>query len=553
MKHNHGKAIALALFSALLMVLAVPNELFKHGSVFIGFVALAPLYLATLDLRGPKSAALVVGLFGAAQHAGTSFWLWNFHDYRVWTLGSTTAAYFLVYAVLGLYLWLFLAKGRQARPLAFALLWTGFEYCKSTGFLAYPWGLLPYSLTDALPFLQIADATGIYGITFMMAACNAAVAELLRGWRESAPEREGSSLGPLKPPALEPRIRLGYALLALALVAGDAAYGLVRLGERIPQVGSLGAVIVQQNSDPWEDGDEDATLETSIRLAREAIASAPKKPELVVFSETTLRRPYADFRGYFEEQPAGDPLAPFIRETGAWLFTGAPIVLDWKNLTVTNSGVLINPRAEMTQSYAKVHMVPFAEVIPFWDVPPFRSFMQKVVGLDSGWTPGTEYRVFELPTKSGMLRFGAPICFEDAFPDLCREFSLRDADLLVNLTNISWSLTDSAEIQHWASARFRAIESRRALLRSTNGGVSCLVGPRGEVMKELPLFAPASCYVEVPIYRSASPTLYVRWGDWFPRAALLLSAALTIILSIEGANARRRSTQGGRHELHRAA
>jgi apolipoprotein N-acyltransferase len=527
-------SLALAVFSALLMVLAVPNELFKHGSVPLGFIALVPLYFAIFRLRGPKSAALVAGLFGAIQHAGTSFWLWNFQNYRIWTLGSTTVAYFIVYAVLGLYLWLFLVRGGKARPVAFAFLWTGFEYCKSIGFLGYPWGLLPYSLTDALPLLQIADLTGVYGITFVLATCNAAIAELI--------------LGRSRKNALAPKLRIGYAALAILLLLGDIGYGMVKLGERIPQIASIDAVLVQQDTDPWEDGDEEAALEANIGLARKVIAEAPKKPELVLFSETTLRRPFTEFRGFFENHPADYPLVTFIRDSGAWLFTGAPIVVDWKSLDMTNSAILIDPSAQMVKSYAKTHPVPFAEAIPFWDIPAFRTFMQKTVGLDSGWVMGTEYTIFDLPTKSGNVRFGAPICFEDAFSDVCRNFSMQGADLLINLTNISWSLTDSAEIQHWASARFRAIESRKTLVRSTNGGVSCVVGPHGDVIDSLPLFVPIAKLVSIPIYRSA-PTIYVRFGDWFPLAALLLSAALTVILSIEetrASKAERRRWYDGR-------
>ena len=164
------------------MTLALPNELFKHG------LARARLYRPDSICISPLSScpaldrpALVVGLFGSLQHALTSFWLWFFQDYRIWTLGSTTLAYFVVYAVLGIYLWLFLDRGERARPLAFSILWTCFEYQKSVGFLGYPWGLIPYSLTDALPLLQIADITGVYGITALLAACNAALAELILG------------------------------------------------------------------------------------------------------------------------------------------------------------------------------------------------------------------------------------------------------------------------------------------------------------------------------------------------------------------------------------
>jgi apolipoprotein N-acyltransferase len=526
------RALVLAISSAVLMTLAVPNEFFKHGLALLGFIALVPLYIAVLGIARPWTAALVVGLFGSLQHALTSFWLWFFNDFRFWTLGTTTIAYFVVYMVLGLYLWLFLSRSGRARPAAFIALWSSFEYLKSTGFLGYPWGLLPYSLTDALPLLQIADLGGVYGVTAVLAACNAALAELLLGRPPLGAGASGSA-----PLALRPR--LAYLALALGFVAASLGYGLVRMGIAIPRIGSVEAVLVQQNADPWNDNNGDEILAASIDLARKAIEEAGRKPDIVLFSETTLRRPYAESRSYYSKHPNQDPLVPFIRETGAWLCTGAPVVVDWSTYDATNSTILIDPEGDLENSYAKIHPVPFAEAIPFWEVAAFRKFIQNVVGLESGWTMGTEYKVFELPAKSGSFRFGTPICFEDAFADVCRNFLLKDVDLLVNLTNISWSRTESAEIQHWAAARFRAIEARRTLVRSTNGGVSCVVGPYGEVLDSLPLFVATSKFVDVPVYRPSSPTIYVRFGDWFARAALLLSAALFIILSAEGTRRRR--------------
>jgi apolipoprotein N-acyltransferase len=517
--------LALAVASAILMTLAVPNEMFKHGLAPLGFVALIPLYVGILELPGPKTAALVTGVFGALQHGLTSFWLWFFEDYRIWTLGSTTLFYLVVYAVLGLYLWFFLSRGGNARPLGFILLWTCFEYQKSFGFLGYPWGLIPYSLTDALPLLQIADLAGVYGISAVLVACNAAIAELILG------------MGSPRHGLLPIRLRIGYSALAAALVLGSLGYGLVRIATPLPKVGSLDAILVQQNTDPWVDGDEDAAVATNIRLAREALAGATRKPDVIIFSETSLRRPYAESRPYFMQKPALDPLIPFIRDSGAWLLTGAPEIVDfvdWSNFGMTNSAILIDPQGRLAQSYAKIHPVPFAEAIPFMEIPWFKTFIQKTVGLESGWSLGKDFVIFSLPTKSGTLRFGVPICFEDAFADVCRNFSLGGADLLINLTNISWSKTESAEIQHWAAARFRAIEARKTLVRSTNGGVSAVIGPFGETLVSLPLFQSVSRFVEVPVFRSTSPTIYISWGDWFARATLLLSGALAILLIVHG-------------------
>lgn len=508
------------------MSIALPNEVFNFGYAPLGFLALVPLYAAILDAPGHRSAALLVGAFGALQHALSSYWLWFFKDFRFWTLGSTTIAYGIIYAVLGLYLSFFLKKAGRARPFAFALLWAVFEYQKSTGFLGYPWGLLPYSLTNCLPLLQVADITGVYGISWMLALCNAAVAELV-----------------IAAPAFGRRLRLSYIAAALAFVAAAGVYGFVRMSRPVPEKGRFEAVLVQQNADPWVAGEE-ASLAANISLARKALADGKGKPDLILFSETTLQRPYVDFRGFYAQRPRGDPLIPFIAETGTWLFTGAPEVLDWDSMAATNSVILIDPEGRQRASYAKVHPVPFAEAIPFWDVPAFKKFIQETVGLESGWVMGTEYKVFELPTRMGTLRFGAPICFEDAFSDVCREYFRNGADLLVNLTNDAWSKTHSAEIQHWAVARFRAIEFRRTLLRSTNAGLSCVMGPYGQFLERLPLFEATARRVEVPVYREDRPTAYALFGDWFARAAMLLSAAWSLILMVRGL------PKGGRPHEH---
>jgi apolipoprotein N-acyltransferase len=128
-----------------------------------------------------------------------------------------------------------------------------------------------------------------------------------------------------------------------------------------------------------------------------------------------------------------------------------------------------------------------------------------------------------VPTASGRpFRFGVPICFEDAFPDVCARFFRNGADILVNITNDSWSLTDSAETQHFVVARFRSIEFRRVLARATNAGVTAVVDAEGRTIASLPLFTEAVLPVEIPVQISPAPTTYFLLGDWFP-AFLALS------------------------------
>ena len=508
--------MVLPLFSAILCAISIPNEILLSGFWPLGFMALIPFYLALTSVKTPRQAAFAGAVFGACHHALTSYWLFFYRGFAFWTLGTSAAAYAVVYAVLGLYGHFILrSESPSYRPFVFALGWASFEFLKSTGFLGYPWGLIPYSLSAVPLMLQTADTMGVYGISFLLALSSGIGAEYFLA-RKS----------PLKPMRDWTR---GAAFLFI-LTCLVMTYGLVIRLAPIPLKATLRTTLVQQNSDPWVAG-ELPTLQTNVALAREAFeanrATKGDPVDLIVFSETTLRRPFAEYKDWFGKNPGADPLLPFIAESGALLLTGAPVVLNWETWESTNSVLLISPQGELIDSYAKVHPVPFAEAIPLWEYSWFRTFMQEVVGLESGWVMGSSLTIFSLSPKSapaGTVRFATPICFEDAFADLCRQYFLDGADLLINLTNDSWSLKKSAQIQHWAIARIRAIENRRTLVRSTNSGLSCVVDPWGKVLWEMPQFEAKSITVDVPVYEPSIPTIYTRYGEWFAKLCTLLLA-----------------------------
>lgn len=509
---------AWAILAAVLSALSQPNEIFLYGNWFLGLFCLAPLYMALVHTDRVREAALLGALFGSLNHALTSYWLFFYKDFAFWTLGSTTIAYTVVYAAAMMYGWLILKHAGRARPLVFAIAWAAFEFAKSTGFLGYPWGLLPYSFTAIPIMLQTADTWGVYGISAFLALCSASVGELILGLADA---------GALNARPLRRRpVQWVFASSIFGLVL--LMYGFWIYQNPLPLRTTVRLLLCQQNTDPWVSG-EGAALVSNISLARKALEQNAKangpKPDLIVFSETSLQRPFTEFQSWFEKNPPAMPLLPFLRQANIPLLTGLPVITNWTTYEASNSVGLIYPSGNMGQTYAKMHPVPFAEAIPFWDVPWFRAFIQNVIGLESGWVMGTDPVVFSLDLENRgavctdihtlpSIRFSSPICFEDAFAELCREFYLRGADLLINLTNDSWSRTRSAQIQHYAVARFRAIESRRTLVRSTNSGLSCVIGADGRTIAELPQFVAESAIVNVPVY-AKNLTLYTLLGDWF--------------------------------------
>ena len=151
------------------------------------------------------------------------------------------------------------------------------------------------------------------------------------------------------------------------------------------------------------------------------------------------------------------------------------------------------------------------------------------------WEKGTESVVFE--TSNG-ITFSTPICYEDVFGDVCAGFVANGADLIVNMTNDSWSGSEAAERQHAVMAVFRCVENRRTMLRSTNSGMTCLITPDGKIQGEVEPFKMTWKIWDVPIYsgKTHGTTLYTRTIDISADICvyvsyLLLAAGLVIALT----------------------
>jgi apolipoprotein N-acyltransferase len=533
--------LILAVFSGLVTALALPNELFPSGSALLGAVAVVPYFLALARARSVRAGARMGALYGAISTLGSNYWLAFFQDFSVWTLGGTTLGYTLVHAFLATVLVRFLQRESLWRPFAVAAAWTAYEYLRSVGFLAYPWGLLAYPPSNILVYTQHVEITGIWSLSFITAAANAVIAEpMLRLWRGSwwapAPGMAAVPVGAsgLRGPAVLQAV-LRQAAIVVFLIALAVGFGIWRFATPIPVAGHMRAVLVQQNIDQWRSGQEERSLRRGQELSREALAGSDRPVDLVAWSETSLQRPYTHYRSYYRTHPRGDPFAAFLREIDTPLVTGAPVVVDAENWILENGAVLLWPSGRVGDVYGKQHLVPMAENIPFWNFPPVRQFYRNVIGLAGRWAVGDEYTLFEVPVDDpgvGSVRFGAPICFEDSFGYLARGFVYLGADVLVNLTNNAWSRTDSAQIQHFVSARFRAIENRRALARSTNSGLTAVIDAYGRVTAQLPMFESAALTADIPLYDTEELTIYTRYSDWLGKLMLgltVLAAALVFL------------------------
>ena len=502
-----GLEIGALLLSALLFALSFPSFLSRWGWFPLAYVALLPVFIV-IHRTGWLGAALYGALFGYVSYALYNYWLASFHPLTLVIVPPIYAFYVLV-AFLALKAADLLAP--RYGFLLQSLLWVAYELWKVQGFLGYSYGTIGYSQYLFRPLARSAALTGVWGISWLVVFPSSWLAALLR----AGPRRLGESLRRTWLPAA------GWALL----FAGALAYGLLAKAD-LGRARPWRVALVQQNIDPWRGGYKayGESLRILIRRSREA---ARGDPDIVIWSETSFvpaidwhTRYRTDLEAYelvrqLREFLAGQPMPYLIGNDDGRLKR----MDDGSEQRVDYNATLLFRDGRLLQAYRKLRLVPFTEQFPYrkW-LPGVYNWLRNA---DTHfWEAGSEYTVFE----AGGVRFSTPICFEDTFSELCREFIRRGAEVLINMTNDSWSKSVACEMQHMSIALFRAVENRRTLVRATNGGITCVIDPNGRITAMLPPFTEGCLSAVAPVYAQGR-TLYSRWGDWFAVLCLILSGA----------------------------
>lgn len=511
--------IGLLVIAAFLFGFAFPSFLSFGGYGPLGFVCLIPLFIV-IHRVGWLKIFLYAPLYGWGCYALFNYWLSTFHPLAIFIVPTIYAGYFLVVFPL-----LKLADSFFPRYgyLVQILLWVGYEFLRTKGFLGYPYGILGYSQYRFLPFIQIAEVTGIWGVTalvvFPSAFLGAAWSRGREGVKSFLWQHRWEGIGFM-------------GIFVFTLIGGALAltkdYSVDETGQPVEE---WKVVMVQHNADTWEGGFRayERNIRTLMRLSEEALAEAPDV-DAVIWSETAVV-PGIDWHTRYRTDPQRYRLirelidylsskeVPFIfgNDDGQAILDGEgrPLTDSLGNLRRVDYNAVIHfDNGSIQDIYRKTHLVPFTESFPYKDLMP--GFYALLEANDYHfWERGTEYTVFDVDG----VKISTPICFEDVFGYLSRRFVAEGAEIIVNLSNDSWSGSAAAEMQHASMAVFRAIENRRSVIRSTNAGITCTILPSGKISHSLEPFTEGYLIGAVPIYTNA-PTGYARLGDLGGWAAL---------------------------------
>lgn len=477
------------------------------------WIALLPLLAAIRDQK--PGAAFRLGFIAGMAHYATLVY-WVVHTMRTYghlPLYLAIPALLLLASYMALYPAMFSAilvricPGPAAAWVLIPFLWTGTEYLRATLFTGFPWELLGYSQFQRLWLIQIADLSGPYGLSFLIALANGTAMLTLfyqKGlmWQDSLVKKTWVLVAP----------SVFAACLAAALIYG--ALRIQAVDQEVADAKTLRVAAIQGNIPQeikWDRAHRKTTIESYLSLTQKA---AQKGAQLAVWPETAT--PFH----FFHHKTYTSMVTDGVRKSGIPLLTGSPYVeQDQGDYRFFNSAFLLLPDGTAAGRYDKVHLVPYGEYVPLQKWMPF---IKKLVQQVGDFNTGKMGQVLE----ADGFDLGVLICYEIIFPELSRSAANSGAAILANLTNDAWYGRTSAPYQHFSMAVFRAVENRRALVRAANTGISGFIDPVGRNSGTTSLFEKTTTIQELPLMDGR--TLYMKWGDAFPLGCLIVSAIFCV-------------------------
>jgi len=493
--------IVLCVITGLLAASAFP----KLDLFFLIWIAFVPMIFAVMK-TGLKNSFFYAFLSGFIFNMLGLYWLVPMLHFNTGSYLQTMAAGCILWIYLALYwgvwgLYLNFLVSKSILKDAFfsnilvaffsSCMWVLLEYIRTYLITGFPWMLIGYSQFKFTEIIQIAEFTGVYGVSFLVVFCNLCFYFWISTKKEDLR-----------------RANL-YLYTALMLIAGFLVFGLIRTDKfRFFGDKEFTVAVVQPNVDQYKKWDPYYRNGILFNLKKYASEISKTKADLVVWPETVLA-------GFISEDKQLYDIAKSITSTAGGFNIVGSLYSDEANRYF--NVVLAFENGDCSAMHRKNHLVAFGEFIPF------RSLLSKIFGVLNNMgdlTKGKDFKVF----NSGQICVGSTICSENFFPDISRKFTLSGAKAFTNHTNDAWFFDTAAPYQHFMMNVFRAVENRKAVIVSANSGISGIIEASGIVVKKTS--SSESVLLTGTFIQNDFKTFYTKYGDLF----VYLCAGLLLVL-----------------------
>jgi apolipoprotein N-acyltransferase len=386
--------------------------------------------------------------------------------------------------------------------LSSSCIWVLLEYLRTYLLTGFPWLLIGHSQFKCLSIIQIAEFTGVYGISFLIFFVNFCCYFFLK--------TKPSIKFLTKSHLLENK---KYIIIAITIIIIICVIGKIRL-YKFKFIGkdNLNIAIIQPNIEQHKKLDKTYRNEILLKLSKYALKLSQQKYDLAIWPETVIPAciPQNKYILYYIKR--------MLSKTYCFNFLGT--VYNNINGQQSNAIIVIN-KTNIFLLHKKHHLIPFGEYFPLkltFLVKMFMPFNQ----LDN-FIKGKDINVF----KHNNIYLGTLICSENFFPDIARRFVLKGAKILTNHANDDWFCNTSALNQHFIMNVFRAIENRKVVIVASNSGISGIINISGMIMKQT--LCAKNDFVIASVMQNDFKTIYTQYGDIFIKICLVFLLLMYLI------------------------
>ncbi|UDQ98093.1 apolipoprotein N-acyltransferase [Lentisphaerota bacterium WC36G] len=545
-------SLTVLLFSALLANLAFP----EFNISILAFFTITPVFALTRNERYFKSAFL--GYFWSYWYCVMLiFWLREIHIASPFILALLLACFYLPVFLINpflrrriLYPAKVLIAGHEAvcqhqvawyrktfYCLTLAAIWTICEWLRSWVLTGLPWNYLATTQWQNISFIQIAEYTGIWGISFIIAFFNFTFVE------------DFTKIKNLLQFKIKQKFLLQFLpislFVALFLIVLNFTTGFFitkkyqkayekSSDKTIVKFGVVQGDLSQRRhagiNESFEALDKYVKLTKKLRLRYPDIS-------VVVWPESAVPMPY-NIGGHLGISYRAE-LFNLISKTKIPFLIGSMYFDEIKgknNYKMVNSLLHFGANTQILNRYDKIHIVPFGEFVPAREYMP--KFLLKIIDMGRDLKAGTDYSPLKLQDN---VFIGVSICFEDVFAEIaCKEAQLG-ANVLLTVSNDAWYPKSSEPTQHLANSVFRCVETRLPMVRNGNNSSSVAISPTGEIIDSVFLDENGNMNVEkrseavkqfnVNVEKKPRHSFYTRYGNifiWFCWAIVIIALMIAV-------------------------
>ncbi len=421
-----------------------------------------------------------------------------------------------------------------------AVAWIAWERFYFDAEISWPWLVLGNSFARTTWAIQWYEITGALGGSLWIWACNLGIFGLLVSisdgsifyWNRKA----------------KAAVLTGIVLLFAGPLAASGIIG-KDYKDSMESPDQLPVVIVQPNIDPYNkfqamtQDQQNALLESHIVSAlKDRRADSITSPLLVIAPETFTSdivcgdyprsRTWRRFTSLLQEYPGVNML--FGASSYDYLYQEERPSYTARNLrdglwVESHNSALMIDGTSRTDIFHKSKLVVAVEHTPYPRIfCPIDDLLGGVMGRCVGQE---EINLLNVKGVDGQtIPVGCAVCYESVYGEYYTDYVRKGARAMTIITNDAWWGDTPGYRQHLSYASLRAIETRRAIARCANTGISAIIAPSGEILQPTPWWEPAVIESSIPLRDDI--TFYVSHGDITGRVCTFIFILLLLALCV---------------------